>query len=358
MRVVVATVVHHPSDARIFHRQIEALLSAGHEVTYLAPFDRGGTPSRDGLSCRELPRSRGWRRLSSLRAASTALAEETIEAHVAIVHDPELTLLGRSISCPKVFDIHEDLRAQVEDKDWIPRLFRPVGRILAAMLEERATKRFELMLAEDSYLGRYPSGVVIRNRPVLPDKVKSSGNSRLVYVGRVSLGRGLETMLAANRLVGNGRTLDLYGPVDSSAQALLAENESEGTVVSHGFTAGPAALQLIQGAMAGLSLLRDLPNYRHSMPTKILEYMANGVPVITTPLPEACRLVEETGAGIVVPFDDPEAVADAVETLSDPAFRQQCSDNGRRAVAERYDWATEAGLMVDFLEGVATGDKG
>ena len=37
MRVVVCTIVHHPADARIYHRQIRALLDAGHEVTYIAP---------------------------------------------------------------------------------------------------------------------------------------------------------------------------------------------------------------------------------------------------------------------------------------------------------------------------------
>ena len=39
MRVVVCTIVHHPADARIYHRQIRALLDAGHEVTYIAPVD-------------------------------------------------------------------------------------------------------------------------------------------------------------------------------------------------------------------------------------------------------------------------------------------------------------------------------
>ena len=37
MRVVVCTIVHHPADARIYLRQIRALLDAGHEVTYIAP---------------------------------------------------------------------------------------------------------------------------------------------------------------------------------------------------------------------------------------------------------------------------------------------------------------------------------
>ena len=42
MRVVVCTVVHHPADARIFYREIRALLDAGHDVTYIAPHGEPG----------------------------------------------------------------------------------------------------------------------------------------------------------------------------------------------------------------------------------------------------------------------------------------------------------------------------
>ena len=38
LRALVVTVVHHPEDARIRHRQIAALLEAGWHVTYAAPF--------------------------------------------------------------------------------------------------------------------------------------------------------------------------------------------------------------------------------------------------------------------------------------------------------------------------------
>jgi hypothetical protein len=37
MRVVMCTIVHHPADARIYHRQIRALLDAGHEVRLHRP---------------------------------------------------------------------------------------------------------------------------------------------------------------------------------------------------------------------------------------------------------------------------------------------------------------------------------
>ena len=47
MRVVVCTVVHHPADARIFYREIRALLDAGHDVTYIAPHSEAAAPRGD-----------------------------------------------------------------------------------------------------------------------------------------------------------------------------------------------------------------------------------------------------------------------------------------------------------------------
>ncbi len=99
-------------------------------------------------------------------------------------------------------------------------------------------------------------------------------------------------------------------------------------IVAYGFVDGPVALRSIEGAMVGLSLLRNLPNYRHSLPTKVLEYLAHGVPVITTPLPEAHDIVEESGGGIVVPFDDPGAVAEAIARMASGSFRRECGENG------------------------------
>ena len=61
---------------------------------------------------------------------------------------------------------------------------------------------------------------------------------------------------------------------------------------------------MVDGALAGLSLLQDEANFRHSLPTKVVEYMARGVPVVTTPLPRAAELATAHECGFVVPFGD------------------------------------------------------
>src|SRR5690349_24972097 len=95
MRVVVCTIVHHPADARIYHRQIRALLDAGHEVRYIAPVgpqDFKSERARPSLQVTAVPRALGRRRTGAILAARSALAEHAAGADRMLIHDPELPL--------------------------------------------------------------------------------------------------------------------------------------------------------------------------------------------------------------------------------------------------------------------------
>jgi len=62
--VLVMTVVHNPSDSRIWFREVDALLRSGWHVTYVAPFSGYNQcpPVRDArppgsLTCLDVPRA-------------------------------------------------------------------------------------------------------------------------------------------------------------------------------------------------------------------------------------------------------------------------------------------------------------
>ena len=99
---------------------------------------------------------------------------------------------------------------------------------------------------------------------------------------------------------------------------------------------------MVDGALAGLSLLQDEPNFRHSLPTKVVEYMARGVPVITTPLPAAAELARSHECGFVVPFGDARAAAEAVLELDrDASLRAKMGQRGHAAA-----YSSWAGLLM------------
>ncbi len=139
MRVVVCTIVHHPADARIYHRQIRALLEAGHEVTYIAPVDSVDFKAeRTGFSLqlKAVPRASGRRRIGAIRAARSALARHSAGADLLLIHDPELLLAlpSRRRRPPVIWDVHEDTAAALSTKPWLPRPLHPPAAVAAADL--------------------------------------------------------------------------------------------------------------------------------------------------------------------------------------------------------------------------------
>ena len=191
---------------------------------------------------------------------------------------------------------------------------------------------------------------------MVPTKTLPPGRDRVVYLGTVTEARGCSLMISVARMLaalpGGPVRLEIIGeaPERKSAEA-LRQAEQEGILTWHGFLPSQAALARISGALAGLSLLDDLPNFRCSLPTKVVEYGACGIPVITTPLPLAERLVRGTNSGLVVPWRDPEAVVRAVVALrNDLRHAALLGRNGHATALEQYDWQTWSRRFVHEME--------
>jgi glycosyltransferase involved in cell wall biosynthesis len=259
-----------------------------------------------------------------------------------------------------VWDVHEDTAAAVTLKPWLPSSLRRASAVAVSAVERLAERRVHLLLAEHAYAHRFRQPhVVVPNTVAVPDRVMAPERPRAVYVGHLSAARGAAELVGvAQRLhdqtAGKLRTV-LIGNADEAAQALIRPAVARGVLDWLGYLPSGEALAHLDGAVAGLSLLHDQPNYRVSMPTKVVEYMSRGVPVVTTPLPLAEELVTRTGAGVVVPFADPEAAASTVMRLwGNSDLRHRMGAAGHQAALEEYDWRAHEGRFVAELSRVAS----
>ncbi|HEY9563514.1 MAG TPA: glycosyltransferase family 4 protein [Nocardioides sp.] len=358
---LVVTVVHHPQDARIRHRQIAALLEAGWQVTYAAPFSGHGLelPSVPGLSVIDLPRAVGRRRLRALRAARRLLSARGGEQDVVLLHDPELLVAVRGLRLDNVvWDVHEDLPASLAMKPWLPTWLARPAAAAVRRVELGAEKRHGLLLAEHDYQTRFRQPhLVVPNTTRVPVSRPAGGGRHVVYVGHNSRARGVHDLIALGAaLAADDIAVKVVGHADGEATSALEAATASGTnsIEWLGFMSHGEAMAQVDGALAGLSLLHDEPNYRHSQPTKVIEYMAHGVPVLTTPLPKAVEVVEAADAGIVVPFGDSMAAADAVRSLAaNPDKRERFAINGHAHAAEHYDWTTKSAEFTHELASLA-----
>jgi glycosyltransferase involved in cell wall biosynthesis len=313
------------------------------------------TPWRE-ITPVDVPRAGGRRRLRALRAAHRALIEHSGYSDVVLLHDPELLVgLPRRVRRRTVvWDVHEDTAAALTAKRWVPGPLRPVLRPMVRRLEDRAEKQLLLLLAEEGYRERFAEEhPVVPNTTYVADTMPGPPDDRrVVYVGHLSVARGALDMIEIARLLApEGITVELIGAADADVRPRLRDAQREGVLRWYGFVPNDRALRIAEGAMAGMALLHDEPNYRHSMPTKVVEYMARGIPVITTPIPPAVGIVEPAGSGLVVPFGDPRSAADAIRRLRDDrGLREELGRRGYKAARAEFHWPMHAQRFVAQLE--------
>lgn len=123
------------------------------------------------------------------------------------------------------------------------------------------------------------------------------------------------------------------GPSRPSLQRLVEEKGLGGSVSFLGHLAHAELLKIYRKGDVDVVVL---PTLHEGIPVALMEAMAHGIPVISTPTGGVPELLRD-GAGILVPPADPVALAHGIERLlRDPCLREEMSKAGRERVWQEF----------------------
>jgi glycosyltransferase involved in cell wall biosynthesis len=179
----------------------------------------------------------------------------------------------------------------------------------------------------------------------------------VVFVGSFAPWQGLETIVRALSARAWPSPVGLVLAGGGQMEALVHAAERKGARYL-GVVPYREVPSLLVGAIASLccSQARTTGEAGSSTgvhPVKVFETMACGVPVIATDEVGQADLVRSTGAGIVIPPEDPDALAEAVAWMTaHPAERAEMGRLGRLAVEEKHSWLRRAEATSELLKRV------
>jgi glycosyltransferase involved in cell wall biosynthesis len=112
----------------------------------------------------------------------------------------------------------------------------------------------------------------------------------------------------------------------------------------------------LQKAEVLLVSLSNEPIFALTVPNKIQAYMASGRPIVASLNGEGARLVEESGAGISSPAQDPVALAKAILSLYQMTAeqRRKIGENGRAYYRTHFDHDMLVDQLISHIEACAT----
>jgi glycosyltransferase involved in cell wall biosynthesis len=159
-------------------------------------------------------------------------------------------------------------------------------------------------------------------------------------------------MRAAQILSGNRHIKFRFFGDGSEKPGLLKLREQLGLTQVEFYDSQPKSRmpEIVAAFDASIVPLRKGDLFRETLPAKMFEAMAAGIPIVLSADGEARLLAKEAGAAICVEPENPEALAQAISDLyQSPALARELGLNGRRYAMQHFDWQTIAAALEHEL---------
>ncbi|MEA3376421.1 MAG: glycosyltransferase family 4 protein [Chloroflexota bacterium] len=372
-KVAILSSVHIALDNRVFYREARSLKRAGYDVTLIAvhPHDE----IKDGVHILGLPRVARWQRpLLWPRLLRRAL--ET-DADIYHFHDPELLLMTPWLRLitgkPTIYDVHEAYPDFIRVKDYMPAWVRyPIAWVFGWLEPVLARLQSALVFADDQIAANFegvdrPKTTLFNfpARSFVAEAVEATEtvdrrDPVILHLGGHERNRGTRLMVEAFHRVRSqlpDARLLLVGhfmppELEQELRQQIAHCGVDRAVSITGRVPFEEIGTHLKRPSVGWVPWQPVPKNQKNIPTKLFEYMAYGLPVVSSNLDSTRPFVHDAENGYLVVADDPEAHAEAlVKLLRNPGRARAMGRRGQRLVETRYNWGEmEERLLALYQE--------
>lgn len=358
-RILLLSTVHPANDPRIVGK-IASTLSEKYEVVcMLANFkNQSNSPQSAQIILLPFFQKLIWRLLfvhPTVLFRFLIIRPQVVQIFVAELLP--LAFAFRWLGAEVIYEVQENLYKKFPTKTYNRHsLFQQ----LFGYFDKKARQYFHFIFTEDSYLSEYqniakPSTVVHNfaharwlTRPI---PVLDKQNPAFFYAGVISNERAFDTMFEAIQMLKKEYPtikLHLFGRSNLLNMSQFNDYESlKSNIVFYGYTDQATAFEKATNSVAGLALLKPVGDYSESYPSKIFDYMALGLPVITSDFELYRAVVEDNQCGFCQSPYDAQKLSETMRLLiENPEKVKQMGENGRAAIKEKYSWETSKLLAL------------
>lgn len=197
-------------------------------------------------------------------------------------------------------------------------------------------------------LARIPgSGVDTDKLSPLPEP---AGAITVGFAGRLLTSKGIRALVAAHRILrarGVDVRLRIAGDPDPANPDSVTVAEAEQWNKEPGITWLGHVADI--AALWRESHIAALPSHREGLPKSLLEAAASGRPLVATDAPGCREIAIHDQTGLLVPIEDPQALADAIGKLAaSPELRMRYGAAARQLVVEKMSAQAIGTAIVDL----------
>lgn len=391
MQICHITSAHPRYDIRIFVKECQSLARNNHQVSLIVADDLADEihhiNAMQSINIYNVDKESG--RFSRMWKTPQKIYRKILELKPEVVHfhDPELMLIAlklQKLGFKVIYDVHEDLPKQIQNKYWLPQITRNLVSISAKLFEQYIAARISGVVTATPIIAQRfqkynKSTIIVCNYPLLQELGSDTSShfqehigvgcstplnltavdfsereNTLCYIGSISKTRGIVPLIESLAL--SKTRLKLAGKFSGDLDLSELKKIPGFEFVDYLKTLDREHIaKLLSQVKIGIVTLLPTPSYVESLPIKMFEYMLAGIPVVASNFPLWIDIIKTYNCGLMADPNNPEEISKACQHLLDNQdIAEQMGKNGRDAVIKYFNWEQEESKLISFYNELKT----